>query len=197
MPTKTIQLDPARIDRLRIQKGWALDTFARQAGVSNRTVNSVIAGKGVLVSTAKKLADALGVEIGAILAGSATEDDPTAPAPVDPSGPEFDVTFRIGIRRRDGSLGPKLFADFDETDGSVRFLDTLRNLLALTECALQDAAVTRNTITPTRGGGGPDHDWQDSTLVTVRLTSREFERVVEMDQMKDKRYLALEAEMMR
>jgi len=194
MPTKTLSLDAAKIDRLRIQKGWALDTLARKAIVSNRTVDSVMAGKGVMVSTAKKLANALEVGMDDIMPTAAKDLAPiTSTVPFEPSDPGIAVTFRLGMRQKNGRLVPTLFADFDEVDTAIHVLDGIRQLLCLQDIALPDAEVHRDSGTAKRGGNHIDGTTtgEGGAMMTIVIANSEFNQIAEMEMSRNPAYIDL------
>lgn len=57
----------AALTDLRLHKGWSISQLGRQAGVSPSHISSVERGDDIRPDTLKKLATALGVDIGRLL----------------------------------------------------------------------------------------------------------------------------------
>lgn len=67
MDRRYIQLDPKKLDFLRLKRGWNVETLFEQADaaptpVDKRTVKNIIDGKPAFVNNAKAVADLLGAE---------------------------------------------------------------------------------------------------------------------------------------
>ena len=80
MAQRTFKPDADKIEKLRVQKGWALPDLARKAGVSNRTIDGVMKGQPVIISTMDKLAKAFGTRPDALLVGYVEEPPKLDPA---------------------------------------------------------------------------------------------------------------------
>lgn len=61
-----MQPNATAIRRYRLEKGYSQAQLAERAGVSKSAVQWIDLGKGSRPSTLKKIADALGVEVGDI-----------------------------------------------------------------------------------------------------------------------------------
>lgn len=124
MPQRTYKPDVERIDRLRLKKGWALPDLAAKACVSNRTIDGIMKGNEVVISTLRKVARALEVSPDTLIAGGGDiEENPY-------KGGMFKVAFRIDVRIVDGIPLDVKFEDFDETTDLLAFLDKLTKLIA-------------------------------------------------------------------
>jgi transcriptional regulator with XRE-family HTH domain len=84
---RTFKPDAAKIERLRIQRGWSLPDLVRESGVANRTVDAVMLGKSVVISTISRIAKALEVLPEAIIVGfelpQGTAHEPESLIPLD------------------------------------------------------------------------------------------------------------------
>ncbi len=102
MATRSVQADTRTLDALRISHGWTVEEFAARADLSKRGLENIMAGKPMLVATAKRLASKLDVPVQSILVDYTSGLMQTAPG--------FGVHVRLAID----------FEDFDEsTDGVV------------------------------------------------------------------------------
>lgn len=109
MAQKYFRPDVEAIERLRINKGWALPTLAERAVVSKRTIDSIMAGNEVVISTLTKLAKALNVPVDSLDVDRAKRAEPP------PDGRFFEMTIRLRVP----------FDQFDETRDLFRIIDGL------------------------------------------------------------------------
>lgn len=85
-------LDPTRIGQLRLAKGLSKRALAERAGLSPISIIKAESGKPVLLSSAAKIAEALGVPLPSIVTTP-------APAPLEPSVPPAQATPLRVVRR--------------------------------------------------------------------------------------------------
>ena len=88
MATRSVKPDAKALEAIRLQRGLTLDEFAQACGLSGRTMDNVMAGEKVLVSTLARIADKLGVDLASITEGGAPEPPegklkPNSALPVD------------------------------------------------------------------------------------------------------------------
>lgn len=124
MALRTFKPDVAKIERLRIQKGWALPDLAAKACVSKRTIDSIMRGKEVVISTISRVAMALGVSPDELIVDFHLQ--PAAP----PKGKRFEVAFRIDVRFQGDEAHDLDFEEFDEASDLLAFLEKLTKLIA-------------------------------------------------------------------
>lgn len=111
------EVRPDVIHRLKDAKGWSQERLANAAGIDPKTLSGVLAGKSFRGDTLIRIADALGVEPGVLLAGS--DGDLSAPAKPEP---RIDVTLTIGIP----------FSAFDQQSQLAPLIESLTNLMKAT-----------------------------------------------------------------
>ena len=70
-----VRLDPAKLDRHLLRRGWTKERLALEADVARTTVFSVLRGNAVFIRTAKRIADALESEISELTVTERTESD--------------------------------------------------------------------------------------------------------------------------
>lgn len=71
-----MRLHGSLIRKLRWNRGWTQEMLAEKAGLSERTITRIEGGESDGgPRTAKKIADALGVEVGAIIHSDEEEED--------------------------------------------------------------------------------------------------------------------------
>lgn len=66
---RTVRVNPEELDRLRTDLGWSVEVLAARADISVGTVHNALSGKGIFRSNVAAIANALGVEVAAILLG--------------------------------------------------------------------------------------------------------------------------------
>lgn len=76
LKNRTVEPDGEAIQRRRVEKGWRVEDLAQKARCSPRTVENVERGANVYLYTLSKFAQALGVEVAALMAGAAPPDPP-------------------------------------------------------------------------------------------------------------------------
>lgn len=86
MATRSLRPNAKALEAIRVRMGLTLEEFAEAAGCSSRTMDNVMAGKSVLLSTVARIADKLGVTVASI-----TEEAVAA------EGPTYDVKFKLAI----------------------------------------------------------------------------------------------------
>ena len=111
MSQRTFKPDAEKIDKLRVQKGWALPDLARKACVSNRTIDSIMLGNEVVISTLAKVANAFDAPVDSLIVGYVAEP------PVKTK--RFTVAFRMAVE----------YEEFDEAKDLIQFLAALQKLL--------------------------------------------------------------------
>lgn len=192
MPRRKHQLDIAKIDQLRIHKGWALDDLARRAGVAAGTISNIMRGEGVIISTAKKLADTLKVELSSIVVEPGLIPPPQRqddfPKKLDGYR---EVSFWVGTRGTDGALNLTQFEKFDETTDLPLFLDRLAKFAIKAGIQLDWATVTRfepPAKDPKQHGFRPEFlrdDVYGCAMVTVVLPIDDWMRIKGNDLLAD------------
>lgn len=110
MPTNAYPADGPRIKALRLRQGWTAAKLAELAGCSKRTVESMEASGNAHITSAAKLANALGASPADLLKGYIPPD----PIPSD------------GLRSDFHFLSEKDFQDLDETQQLLEFLAGLQ-----------------------------------------------------------------------
>lgn len=73
MATRSVKPDAKALEAIRLQRGLTLEDFAQTCGLSGRTMDNVMAGEKVLVSTLARIADKLGVDVASITEGGKQE----------------------------------------------------------------------------------------------------------------------------
>lgn len=86
MATRSLKPNVKALEAIRTERGLTLEEFAQECGCSSRTMDNVMAGQKVLVSTLARIADKLGVDVAAITERAAA-----------PEGPTYDVRFKLAI----------------------------------------------------------------------------------------------------
>lgn len=110
---RTVRPDAEAIKRLRLEKGWRAEDLARKALCSQKTIENAERGANLYLFTLAKVAKALGVAYQTLL-----------PAPIPASNPQpqqrrIDVQITLSIP----------FAEFDESEQLVGFIELLKRLL--------------------------------------------------------------------
>jgi len=108
MRQRTYQINTANLSKLLTRHGWTLADLATHAVVSTRTIDSLMAGHKVFISTARKIAAALKVAVDAILEGGELPEQAQ-------SVKKFEVVFKIGNK----------FDSFDESKNLIKFIKEL------------------------------------------------------------------------
>ena len=111
--SRTVRPDAEAIKRLRLEKGWRVEDLAAHAGCSEKTVANVERGANVYMFTLAKLAEKLGVEYGALVAGG--KPAPEAPRPE----PRVQVQIVLSIP----------FDQFDESEQLGGFIEFLKQVM--------------------------------------------------------------------
>ncbi len=109
---RTVAADGKAVQRLRIEKGWRVEDLAKKARCSLKTVANVERGANVYLYTLSKVAQALGVEVSALMAGA----EPPAPPK---KGLRFTVQFTLEVP----------FEEFDESEHLVNFVTMLKQIV--------------------------------------------------------------------
>lgn len=168
MALRTFKPDVAKIERLRIQKGWALPDLAAKACVSKRTIDSIMLGKEVVISTISRVAKALGVSPDELIAGF--DQEPVLP----PKGKRFEVAFRIDVRFQGDEAHDLDFEEFDEASDLLAFLEKLTKLIAPLLGGIEVTGVEKSSVT-----------------VRVRMTREDVLSVLKLYAESDPRVMAL------
>lgn len=63
MAKRSVRANVQALEAIRLQRGLTLEDFAETCGLSGRTMDNVMAGEKVLVSTLARIADKLGVNV--------------------------------------------------------------------------------------------------------------------------------------
>jgi transcriptional regulator with XRE-family HTH domain len=112
LKNRTVTPDGQAIQRLRIEKGWRVEDLAKKARCSLKTVENVEKGQNVYLYTLSKFAQALGVEVSALVPGTAPPDPPKKER-------RFKVQLTLDIP----------FEEFDESEHLVSLLDMLKQIV--------------------------------------------------------------------
>lgn len=111
MGKETHKPNIAKIEELRIRKGWSLDQLAVRSVLSGRTLNNIVKGESVVISTIAKLAKALDVEPATLLEGFEPEQPSAEP-----------MLSRLKL------IYSTPFDEFDETAELPKVLEAMRAL---------------------------------------------------------------------
>lgn len=84
--SRSLTADGQAIERFRLEKGWSIEKLAQRADVSDKTVRNLIRGERAYLCTLQSVADALGVELRALL-----KNQPQ------PATPPAERTFQVSI----------------------------------------------------------------------------------------------------
>jgi len=114
---RTFQANTDQIQTLRIKKGWSVGELAERACCSTRTINSLMQGSPVLISTLSKLAKAFAVPVEDLLpAGAILLPNQGAIARA-PGRIEVQIKYAASIH------------EFDETNQLLSLLTLLKSLI--------------------------------------------------------------------
>ena len=132
LKSRTVKIDGAAVQRLRVAKGWPVDVMAKKAKCSVKTVENVEKGANVFLCTLANFAVALGVANAKLVSGGTVE--------VETPKPERGVEVRITVSMP--------FDEFDQSVQLVNLLDYLIKNVPLTNIiVVKDIASGSTTIT--------------------------------------------------
>jgi transcriptional regulator with XRE-family HTH domain len=102
MPARTYVCDKDVIERLRRERGLALEALAAEAGIHLRTLRRVLSGKPAYLSTLTQLARPLGVPVAALVKGSVADSTPVSEAQS-----AFNLTLTVdGVALTEHAIAP-------------------------------------------------------------------------------------------